>query len=133
MPATTPPLLAQTTAQPVVQARGSDTITVTTINQDLSITWPNPALVSAAAVDLLQDLPTIRYQGYLLPMQLLTVEVEEGQALDLQLSAVHSQILARHGGTGRALGAAGGGVGKTWPIQLLWSRRSRCRRRRFLC
>lgn len=91
MPATTTPLLAQTTAQPVVQDHVSDAIAVTTINHDLSITWPNPALVSASAVDLVQQLPTMRYQGYLLPIQLLTVEVEEGQTLDLQLTDVRTQ------------------------------------------
>lgn len=91
MPATTTLLLAQTTAQPVVQDQLSDAIALTPINHDLSITWPNPALVSASAVDLLQQLPTMRYQGYLLPMQLFTVEVEEGQPLDLQLTNVRTQ------------------------------------------
>lgn len=91
MPATMTPLLAQTPAQSVVQDHVPDAISVTTIDNALSITWPNPALVSASAVDLLQRLPIMRFQGYLLPMQLLTVEVEEGQALDLQLIGVRTQ------------------------------------------
>ena len=91
LPATATPLLAQTPAQPVDQDHGSDAIAVTTIDQDLSITWPNPALVSASAIDLLQQLPTIRFQGYLLPMRLLTVAIEEGQTIDLQLTNVRTQ------------------------------------------
>lgn len=90
-PLTTMPLFAQTKAQPVVQDHVPDALAVTTSGNDLAITWPNPALVSASAVALLQQFPTVRFQGYLLPMQLLTVEVEDGQSLDLQLSNLQTQ------------------------------------------
>lgn len=90
-PLATVSLLAQTTAQPVVQDHVSDAVAVTTSGDDLAITWPNPAVVNASAVDLLQQFPTVRFQGYVLPMQLLTVEVADGQSLDLQLTNLQAQ------------------------------------------
>lgn len=91
LPATTIPVLAQTSAQSVTQADKSDLIAITTLGSDLTITWPNPAVVSASAVDLLERLPSVRFQGYLLPMQVVTVELEDGQTLDLQLNDLHTQ------------------------------------------
>lgn len=90
-PLATTPLFAQTTAQSVIQDHVPDALAITTSGNDLAITWPNPALVSASAVDLLQQFPTVRFQGYLLPMRFLTVEVEDGQSLDLQLANLQAQ------------------------------------------
>jgi len=46
---------------------------LSTTNDALSIVWPAPTVAAAAA---LEQLPTRRYQGYELPMQLFTVELQ---------------------------------------------------------
>lgn len=91
LPAATPGVQAQVTAPSTPSGHITDAVAITTTATDLTITWPNPALVSASAVDLVAQFPQIRFQGYLLPMQLLTVELEEGQSLDLQLQKVAAQ------------------------------------------
>ncbi len=85
------PAVAQAPASANPQALMPSTALVATTNNELTITWPNPALVNAAAADLLQQLPTVRFQGYELPMQLMTIELAAGQPLDLQLRGVRSQ------------------------------------------
>jgi len=91
LPLATPVVQAQVTASSAPSAHITDAVAITTTATDLTITWPNPALVSASAVDLVAQFPQIRFQGYLLPMQLLTVELEEGQSLELQLQKVAAQ------------------------------------------
>ncbi len=49
-------------------------IQLSIVNDDLSITWPSSAISAAAA---LAQLPTMRYQGYELPMQLFTVALPD--------------------------------------------------------
>lgn len=83
--------MTQRATQPVAKANGQDAVAVTSTDNVLTITWPNPAFARAATADLLQQLPTVRFQGYLLPMQLLTIEIEEGETLDLQFSEVRTQ------------------------------------------
>ena len=91
-------LVVSTTVLPAVaqasdnaQAAMTSTALVATTGNDLTITWPNPALVSASAADLLQQLPTVRYQGYELPMQLITVEIDADQPLNLQFGDLRAQ------------------------------------------
>lgn len=81
------PALAQTTATDLAP----DAVAVVANADALTIVWPNPALARASTVDLVQQLPTVRFQGYLLPMQLLTIAIDEGKALDLQLGEIQSQ------------------------------------------
>ncbi|MCE7980506.1 MAG: hypothetical protein DYG89_04885 [Caldilinea sp. CFX5] len=95
LPATTSAVQAQVTAQSAPSGHITDAVAITTTATDLTITWPNPALVTASAVDLVAQFPQIRFQGYLLPMQLLTVELPEGQKLELQLQKVAAQDWAR--------------------------------------
>ena len=86
-------------AQPSTQAvlsdvagdHASDAVAMNAVDNHLIITWPNPEIARASAAESLQQLPTIRFQGYLLPMQLLTVEMEQGQALDLQVVELRTQ------------------------------------------
>ena len=91
LPSTTGIVQAQATAQATVQSHTPDAVAITTTATALTITWPNPAFVRASATDLLAQLPQVRFQGYLLPMQLLTVEVGAGQTLDLQLQKVAAE------------------------------------------
>lgn len=84
--------VTQRATQPFAEANGQDAVAVTSTDNALTITWPNPAFARAATADLLQQLPTTRFQGYLLPMQLLTVEIDKGETLDLQLSEVRTQV-----------------------------------------
>ena len=91
LPATTTPVQAQATAPLATPDHSSDAVALTTTATDLFITWPNPALVIASAVDLVAQFPQVRFQGYLLPMQLMTVEITEGQNLDLQLQKITAQ------------------------------------------
>ena len=44
----------------------------------LAITWPNPTVTYASAANALGQLPVQRYQGYELPMQLITVAWDDG-------------------------------------------------------
>jgi hypothetical protein len=91
LPATTTTVQAQATAPSATPDSISDAVALTTTATDLFITWPNPALVTASAVDLVAQFPQVRFQGYLLPMQLMTVEITEGQNLDLQLQKITAQ------------------------------------------
>lgn len=88
---TVTPAMAQPVTQVDAKITSQDAVAVTSTDNDLTITWPNPALARTAAVDLLQQLPIVRFQGYLLPMQLLTVEVAEGEPLDLRLTEARTQ------------------------------------------
>ncbi len=45
--------------------------------QAVKLVWPNPTVAIASASSALQQLPLIRYQGYELPMQLVTVVLQE--------------------------------------------------------
>ncbi len=91
LPVATSVAQAQATAQLAPSSHITDAVAITTTATDLTITWPNPALVTASAVDLVAQFPEIRFQGYLLPMQLMTVEVPEGQTLGLQLQKSAAQ------------------------------------------
>lgn len=85
------PAMAQSAPPMKAKATIQDAVAVTSTDNDLTITWPNPALARTATVDLLQQLPVVRFQGYLLPMQLLTIEVAESDLLDLRLTAAHTE------------------------------------------
>ncbi len=85
------PALAQGPATDNEPGTMTPTALVATAGDDLTITWPDPSLVNVAAADLLQQIPTVRFQGYDLPMQLMTIEVAEGSPPDLQLSGVRAQ------------------------------------------
>ncbi len=56
--------------------------------EGLAITWPNPAMAQAAATNTLAQLPTQRYQGYELPMQLMTVTWDEALSLTAMADAI---------------------------------------------
>ncbi|MCB0061645.1 MAG: hypothetical protein KDE19_06005, partial [Caldilineaceae bacterium] len=43
---------------------------------DVTVTWPNPTIAIASADRALQQLPLLRYQGYELPMQLISVVLQ---------------------------------------------------------
>ncbi|MBX3014750.1 MAG: hypothetical protein KF832_24735 [Caldilineaceae bacterium] len=89
-------LLTATTLTPALAQNEStlhqaDTVAVTHTKEALTIVWPNPAVATASAATLLEQLPTVRFQGYLLPMQLLTVALDDKQPLALELGDVRSQ------------------------------------------
>lgn len=59
----------------------------------VSVIWPNPQLAVAAAVDALQALPTVRYQGYELPMELITVARTDATAAASAAAAIQVEQL----------------------------------------
>jgi hypothetical protein len=68
----------QNATHPSVPAQAVGALAVTTQADDhgITVTWPGTTAVAAAAIE---QLPTVRYQGYLLPMQVFTVALPATQ------------------------------------------------------
>lgn len=72
----------------------------------LAITWPNPAVVYASTADALTQLPTQRYQGYELPMQLITVAWDDSHAASVSADPLQIRTLTAQEWSGELQPAA---------------------------
>ncbi|MEZ4865468.1 MAG: C25 family cysteine peptidase [Caldilineaceae bacterium] len=73
-------------AQTVQPANTADALQIAEMNDTVTITWPNPQQVNASAATALQQLPRVRYQGYELPMQLITLQSDNLAAVELTIT-----------------------------------------------